>query len=84
MLEAIIGSNNLSEAATKQQYYDSIRRQIELSVEKIQVIKTELAKQKQAQENQLETLNSLKSDQVARQNSLHATKNSKNRLLKST
>jgi peptidoglycan hydrolase CwlO-like protein len=84
LLEAMIGSNNLSEVATKQQYFDSVRRQIELACEKIQLIKADLAKQKGEQENQLQTLSGLKEDQTARQDTLEATKTSKNRLLNDT
>ncbi|MEI6498732.1 MAG: C39 family peptidase [bacterium] len=84
LLEAMIGANNLSEIATKQQYFDSTRRQIELACEKIQIVKADLAKQKQDQEAQMETLTGLKNDQTTRQANLQNTKNQKNNLLSNT
>lgn len=83
-LASVIGSDNLSEAINKEQYYESIRQQIELAIEKIEQLKENLLSEKTNQQQQLLILNNLKTDQVAQQESLESKKNFKSRLLNDT
>lgn len=82
--EAIISANNISEVVDSQQYYDSVKQQIKNSIEIIQSIKDELLNQKNTQERELVTLNSLKEGQVFQQKTLETQKSIKNTLLTNT
>jgi len=84
LMEAIIGANSLSEIMNKQQYYESLRQQIQINTERIQKIRDDLAKQKDEQSNQLQILNGLKQDQQDQQSELENKKTFKNRLLTDT
>lgn len=83
-ITAMIGSENISDAINKQEYYDSIRQQVEGTIERINMLKAELAEKKNTQEQQLLILNNLKSDQEAQQRSLEQKKSYKSRLLSDT
>lgn len=84
LLEAMIGSNNVSEIVDKQQYYDSIKQQVQNSMEKIDSMKAELSKQKDDQNIQLGTLTELKTNQTAQKKSLETNQIYKARLLTDT
>lgn len=84
LLEAMIGANNLSEIVDKQEYYDSIKQQIQTSMDKINQMKDELQKEKEKQEAQASVLNGLKDSQVQQQKSLENNKVMKDRLLNDT
>lgn len=84
LLEAIVGADSLSEVMDKQQYYESLRQQIQINTERIQKIRDDLSKQKDEQSNQLQVLNGLKQDQQDQQNDLEDKKSFKNRLLTDT
>lgn len=84
LLGAMIGANNLSDVVTKQEYYDSIKRQIQTSMDKINQIKADLQKEKEVQEGQISVLNGLKDSQDQQQKKLESNKTMKNRLLNDT
>lgn len=79
--EAVIGSDNLSEVVDQQQYFDSVRAQIQNQMNKITELKADLNKQKSDQQNQLASLSSLKEDQVAQKSDLAVKKSIQNQLL---
>src|SRR3989344_4963061 len=79
--EAIIGSNNFSDIIDQQQYYDSVREQIQNQMDKITQLKADLNQQKTDQQNQLASLNDLKSDQTAQKSDLAEKKSIQNQLL---
>lgn len=84
LLEAMIGSDNLSEVVTKQEYYDSIKQQIQSSMEKINLMKASLQEEKNKQDAQMSVLNQLKDNQAQQQKMLENNKTMKNRLLNDT
>lgn len=84
LLEAMISANNLSDLMDKQQYYESLRQQIQLNTERIRSIQTDLANQKNEQSSQLAILNGLKQDQVSQQDELENKRSFKNKLLTDT
>jgi len=84
LLEAMISSNTLSDIIDQQQYYESIRQQLQSSIEEINKTKADLAAQKDEQANQLQILNGLKDDQVSQQQNLAQKKTFKNSLLSNT
>ncbi|MDO8444081.1 MAG: C39 family peptidase [bacterium] len=79
--EAIIGSNNFSDIIDQQQYYDSVRGQIQNQMDKITQLKADLNSQKTDQQNQLASLNDLKNDQTAQKSDLAEKKSIQNQLL---
>lgn len=84
LLEAIVGADSLSEVMDKQQYYESLRQQIQINTERIAGIKADLNKQKDEQSSQLQVLTGLKQDQQTQQGDLVDKKSFKNRLLTDT
>lgn len=81
LLEAVISANNLSDVMDKQQYYESLRQQVQSNTEKIQTIQNDLTGQKNALSGQLIALNDLKTSQATQQDTLESDKAYKNRLL---
>ncbi len=81
LLEAVLGSSNISEVTTKQQYYESIKQQISGMMDQITKLKNDLISQKEEQQKQKETLQAMKDDQIARQKSLENNLAYKNELL---
>lgn len=59
---AILSSNTLSEVVTKQEYYDSIRQQIEDTVNNINLLKNELSQKKTEQETKKTELERLQAE----------------------
>jgi peptidoglycan hydrolase CwlO-like protein len=84
LVETLVGSDNLSEIVTRQQYYESIRTQISGQMEKIQSLKVNLQTQQDQQNSQLLTLQGLQDDQQSRQSDLESQKNYKAQLLSNT
>lgn len=84
LLEAMIGSNSISEVVNQQQYYDSIKQQIQVSMERIDKLKKELESQKETQDIQLRDLSDLKDSQEQQKKSLVSQEAYKQRLLSST
>ena len=84
LFEAVLGSNSLSEVTTKEQYYESIRQEIDGMIDEIDKLKAELKGQKDEQEKQKSTLEAMKDDQVARQKTLQSNMAYKNELLNYT
>lgn len=84
LFEAVLGSNSLSEVTTKEQYYESIRQEIDGMINQIDKLKEQLKGQKGEQENQKTTLEAMKDDQEARQKNLESSMAYKNQLLNYT
>lgn len=84
LFESVLGSNSLSEVTTKEQYYESIRQEINGMIDQINKLKADLKIQKDEQESQKSTLEAMKSDQQARQKSLESNMAYKNQLLNYT
>jgi len=84
LLEAMIGSNSLSEVMSSQEYYDSIKRQIQTSMDRIDLLKKELSDQQDQQNQQLQGLSNLKADQEAQKSKLQNQQVMKQRLLTDT
>ena len=84
LMFSLVSSNNLSEAVTKEEYYDSIRQQIESSIGKINTLKIVLNTKKDEQSKQLASLQSLKDDQENQQAMLENRSTIKKQLLSNT
>lgn len=80
----LLGNDSLSGIITMGQYYISIQEQIQTTIQRVNELKKQLADQKTAQEQQLNSLNSLKIDQVAQQKSLQYSQNTKNQMYTNT
>ncbi|MFA7253653.1 MAG: C39 family peptidase [Patescibacteria group bacterium] len=74
LLTALLSSGNVSELVEKQEYYDSLKQQIESEIDQIVTLQANLAAKKSEQENQLQALNSLKEDQASQQQNLEKSK----------
>lgn len=83
-LSTLLSSNTFSQVIDEQQYYDSIRQQIEVTIENIEKLKQELALKKKEEEKELSILAGLKSDQESQQVALESRKVLKNSLLNNT
>ena len=81
---ALLSSNTLSEVVTKQEYYDSIKQQIEATIEKINQLKAELDKQKADQDAKMAELKKLQETQELQKSGLQNQQWVKNRLLNDT
>ncbi|MFA7244013.1 MAG: CHAP domain-containing protein [Patescibacteria group bacterium] len=81
---ALLSSGTLSDAVTKQQYYDAIKQQIQTETEKINEMKDELSKQKADQDSKMAELKSLRDQKESYFNSITAQKSYKNTLLTGT
>lgn len=81
---AILSSNTLSEVVTKQEYYDSIRQQIEDTVNNINSLKDELNLQKTDQENKKTELDRLQAENEGNLRSIQYQRSTKNTLLSGT
>ncbi len=84
MVNNIFSSSNLSEIITRQEYYDSIKQQIELKIAKIDTLKKDLYNQKTKQENAIAELNRHKDNQTTQKTSVEKQQNTKEYLLKNT
>ncbi|MCX6808101.1 MAG: C39 family peptidase [Candidatus Berkelbacteria bacterium] len=84
LLQLVLGSDNISEAITKEQYFDSVRQQVEVEIDKINTLKTDLATQKSQMDQKLTELSDLKNSQVDQKNYLQSRKTMKDRLLTDT
>ncbi len=84
MVNNIFSSSNLSEIISSQEYYDSIKQQIELKIAKIDQLKKDLYNQKTEQETSIAELNRHKDNQVTQKASIESQQNSQASLLKNT
>lgn len=84
LFNALINSNSLSEAITKEEYYNSVMQQIELSMEKIDVIKTDLQAKKDDAGNKKAELVKLQKEQESYRSIVISRKSQKDMLLNST
>lgn len=81
LFETMLGSNTISDVIDQQQYYDSVRAQIQNKMDEINKLKADLNQQKSDQQAQLANLQSLKGDQTSQQANLVTKKAVKNQLL---
>lgn len=84
LFEAVLGSDSLSDVMDKQQYYDSIKQQIDGTILRINTLKTELSNRKTEQDIQLRNLSDLKDNQEQQKKALEDQEAYKLRLLKNT
>jgi peptidoglycan hydrolase CwlO-like protein len=84
LLEAVVGANSLNDVISQKQYYDSIRQQLQASIEQVNALKTELETEKSAKDSTLAQLSDLKNNQVSQMGYLQDRKSLKNRLLTDT
>lgn len=84
LLEAIVGSQNLSEVIDREQYYDSIQQQIEGTMEKIATLKAALNEEKGTQEKKKRDLDDLKESQENQRRALVSQEKIKQGLLNNT
>ncbi|MFA6963379.1 MAG: C39 family peptidase [Patescibacteria group bacterium] len=84
LLEAIFMSDNLSEMFNRSEYYESVRQQVEVAIERIDKAKDELNLQKGDQERKLAELSDLKNSQESQKNYLENRKDLKSSLLNNT
>jgi len=83
-LEAVIGSSNISEVVDQQQYYDSVRGQLQNEIDKINQMKADLNQQKSDQTSQLVTLSDLQKSQEGQKNYLGERQTIKGQLYSNT
>lgn len=81
---AILSSGTLSDAVTKQEYYDSIKQQIKEETEKVQAMKADLENQKSTQDQKMIELTKLKEQKQNYYNTTLSQKSYKNTLLTGT
>ncbi|OQB06550.1 MAG: hypothetical protein BWY19_00137 [bacterium ADurb.Bin212] len=84
MINNIFSSSNLSEVITRQEYYESIKQQIEIRMEKIEELKKQLYEQKTLQDNNMAELSQHKNNQLLQKNTIEQQRNYQSYLLKST
>lgn len=84
MINNLFSSSNLSEVITRQEYYESIKQQIEIRMEKIEELKKQLYEQKTLQDNNVAELNQHKNNQLVQKNTIEQQRNYQSYLLKST
>ncbi|MCX6812039.1 MAG: CHAP domain-containing protein [Candidatus Berkelbacteria bacterium] len=83
-LEAMISSSSISALIERQQYYDSIKTQINSSITKINSLKDQLSAQKTDQQKKMADLQSLQQQQTAYKTSVEYQKSVKTNLLSMT
>jgi len=81
LLEILLTSNNISNVITKEQYYESIRQQIDTSMEKIKVLRASLKQQKDDQDKRIIVLSDTQESQLQQKTYLENQENYKQRLL---
>jgi len=81
-IEVIIGSESISDILNKTQYLESISEQMDQTIAKINLIRTELENKKADQEKKKNDLVNLKSQQEAQKRGLDSQKSEKDRLMK--
>lgn len=81
LLETVVGSDSLSQIMDKQQYYESLRQQIQTNTDEIKKLQDDLNSQKNEQAGQLQSLNDLKSNQASQKSDLQTNLNFKTGLL---
>lgn len=84
LLEAVVSADNLSQVISKKQYYDSIRQQLQTTIEQVNQLKADLEADKSIKNSQLTELSEMKNNQVAQASYLQDRKLLKSRLLTDT
>ena len=84
LLNVVVGSNNISEVVSKQQYYDSVKQQLTSSIAKINNLKNELNGKKADQEKQKVGLLDLQKQQSAYRQTVVDQKSFKTSMLNMT
>lgn len=84
LLEAVMGSNTLSEMMDRTRYYEAVRVQIDETIEKINKLKTELSQAKSEQESKKVELQNKRDLQTRQEAALEDQKYTKDRLYNNT
>lgn len=84
LVNNLFASSSFSEVITRQEYYDSIKQQISLRIEKIEELKTQLYEQKTLQENNMAELRRHQDNQMIQVNSIEQQKKYQSYLLNNT
>ncbi len=84
LINNLFSSSNFSEVITRQEYYDSIKQQIALRIEKIEELKAQLYEQKTLQENNMAELRRHQDNQMIQVNSIEQQKKYQSYLLNNT
>ena len=80
----VVGSNNISEVVSKQQYYDAVRQQLNSSIVKLEELKAQLSNKKLEQEKRKNDLVSLQKQQSSYRQTVIDQKTVKTNLLNMT
>ena len=81
---ALLSTGTLSDAVTKQEYYDSIKQQINDETARVQAMKDDLVEQKATQDQKMAELTKLKEQRQSYYNTTQSQLSYKNRLLSGT
>jgi septal ring factor EnvC (AmiA/AmiB activator) len=84
MMEAVIGSDSLSEMMDRTRYYEAVRVQIDSMIEKINTLKTQLSQAKNEQEAKKLELQNKRDLQARQEAALEDQKYTKDRLYNNT
>lgn len=84
MMEAVIGSDSLSEMMDRTRYYEAVRVQIDSMIEKINTLKTQLSQAKSEQETKKLELQNKRDLQKRQESALEDQKYTKDRLYSNT
>ncbi len=84
MMNSVLGSDSLSDLITQQEYYDSIKQQIQLKVEELDKLKAELEVQKAEQDQDMIELKKYQENQEIQKVGLENQTWTKRRLLNDT
>lgn len=82
--ETLFGSDSLSEMVSKQQYYDSIKQQVNTTMIQVNDLKTKLAAQKTDQQKKMTDLQSLQQQQNSYKQSVVNQRNLQTQMLNMT
>lgn len=84
LMESVLSADTLSEVVNRQEYYDSVRQQVETQIATITGIRDSLNADKADKDRRLLALNDLKTSQASQKSYLETRKVMKNRLLSDT
>jgi len=84
MINSVLGSDSLSDLITQQEYYDSIKQQIQLKMEELDKLRAELVAQKAEQDQAMIELKKYQENQEIQKVSLENQTWTKKRLLNDT
>ncbi|MEK9155753.1 MAG: peptidoglycan DD-metalloendopeptidase family protein [Patescibacteria group bacterium] len=84
LLEAVVGSESISDMITRREYYDSVRQQIEVKMDQIEEIKRQFGENKSEKDRQRVALGDLRASQANQKGTLEEQRWVKHRLLTDT